>query len=362
MPEPLQNPSTPQAIRIARVLCIFLVMYVHVNPGISEVDPAGQGVRAFDWARFTLVNSAGRVSVGLLSVVSGYLAVSALARAGFGRLIAKRVRTLIVPMALWSALFMAMAMVGERVQPGYLARTLGGELGLARLPDWLFGLTRAPANAPLAFLRDIFVCSLLLPVLLRAQRAGAWVYVGVVAAIFGLAWVSPLLLTPSLAPLFAIGVWIGVSGKLPRISGRLALVCVAVSLALGVWASFHELTYIAGGVEADRNVKELALTLIRVPAAMALWWLALALARVKVGGALAQLEPYIFTVFCSHMLVLTVLWFGWERSFGRYYDPAYPVFFVLAPVVSLAVGVVLAIVLGRLVPPVFALLNGGRGG
>lgn len=348
------------AIAISRVLCIFLVIYVHVNPGIADTDPQAYGIRAFDWARYTLVNSLGRVSVGLLSVVSGYLAVGALSRAGYGGLLAKRVRTLIIPMVLWSALFLLLALAGDRLRPGSAANLLGGPLSPGSLPDLLLGLTRSPANAPLNFLRDIFVCTLLAPLLLAALKRHWALMAGLTLVIYAVAWFTPLLLTPNLIPLFAIGLYLGQCRRVPAIPAWLAWACWGLVIGIGAWVAARELHMIAQPNAADAFAVEAGRTAIRLPAAMALWAAAHWLAGRADTHALVRLEPYIFTAFCSHVIVLTLVWFVWEKALGGYYAAAYPVFFLLGPAIAIVAAMVFARLASAIAPPAFALLNGGR--
>ena len=68
--------STSLRIRIARPLCIFFMIWVHVNPGVAELNIAEHGVRLADWYRFFFADGVGRTSIGLLAIASGFLAIS----------------------------------------------------------------------------------------------------------------------------------------------------------------------------------------------------------------------------------------------------------------------------------------------
>jgi fucose 4-O-acetylase-like acetyltransferase len=358
------DPALGDPIRIARVVCIFAVIFVHVNPGISDFDPSGQGVRPFDWLRLEIVNSFGRASIALLSVISGYLAVFSLRKAGYGGFARKKVMSLLVPLAIWSAAMVALAFLGDQVRPGYAAATLGEPVSLLRLPDWLIGLTAPPANVPLYFLRDIFVCALLTPLLVSVWRRGWRAFLLLVAALYALGHLSPLFLTPNLLAFYAIGVAIALNGRVPQVPASAALVSLVAMLAIGAWVSVLQVGYLRAAPNAAHAapaIVEFWLTLIRLPAAVLFWWLSVRLARSAAGPRLAQFEPFIFFAFCSHMIVLTLMWFAWQQVFGGYYDAAYPVFFFLSPVAVLLIARMAVPVLGKLMPPVFRLINGGRG-
>lgn len=354
------DPAASEPIRIARVICIFFMMYVHVNPALSDFDPAGQGVRIFDLARMEIVNTMGRASIALLSVISGYLGVFSLRKAGFPGFAARRARALLVPLAVWNLAFLALVLAGEQVAAGYAARSLGGPVTTERLASLVFAAFDAPANEPLYFLRDIFVCSLMAPFLIAARQRSAWLYWTGVLVIYAIGQVSPLFITPNLLAFYAIGVWIACQGRLPVIPRPLVASSGAAVFLIGAWVTHLEIGYVRAPTPARLMELEAWLTVIRFPAAILFWWMALALSRSRLAGRVAALEPYIFFVFCAHMLILTVLWFAWQVPFGGYYAPAYPLFWAGAPVAALVIAVAGARILDRLAPGLFALVNGGR--
>lgn len=350
-----------EPIRIARVLCIFFLVYVHVNPGVSEFNPAVEGIGAFDWLRFTIVNSFGRASVALLSVISGYLIVHSLERAGYGAVLVKRARSLLIPLAIWSAVFLGLVMLGDRVDPGYAAKTLQGDLTLTRLPTLLLGVFGDPANVPLAFLRDVFVCALTVPLLLAALKRSGLLFMLVVLGLFVLGHLSIFLLTPNLLLFFSVGLWFAVSGTVPMdVPRSVFLISLFAFVVLGIVITGWNFDY-ALDQTATRDLQiEVALSVIRVPAAIVVWSISVWLAHQRFGRALSQFEPYMFIAFCTHMIVLLPVWFIWKGVLGGYYGAAYPVFFFLSPVVVFVSAWIFANIGARIAPSVLKLLNGGR--
>lgn len=354
------DPTVSRSIEIARVLCIFFMIYVHVNPGVAEFDPAGRGVSAFDWTRLMIVDSLGRASVALLSIVSGYLSFRSLARTPFPRFAGRRARALLVPMAIWSALFIALAVMGEQVSPGYAEKTLGGPLDLWRLPSLLLGLLSAPANLPLAFLRDIFVCSLLAPGLVIALRRGYGLFAALVLGLYLAGIFTPLFLTPNLLAYYALGLLVAQTGWSTRIDPAIEIAAWVLFALMGWAIAILHVRIIANPAPGLEVWSEVWLTVIRLPAAIAFWTLSMRLSRSHLGARIAAIEPYIFTAFCAHMIVLTVAWFAWQQVLGTYYAPAYPVFFFLGPVYAIVCGVVIAEAGTRISPTLFGIVNGGR--
>lgn len=348
-------------IRIARVVCIFLMIYAHVNPATAEFSPAVHGLRIFDAVRFWLADGAARASVGLLSLISGYLAFGSFQGASYGVLLERRARSLLIPMAVWSTGFLAVTLLGDIVRPGYAAETFGGAVTPWRLPDLLFGVTAPPANLPLSFLRDVFVCVALTPPLLFVLRRARWVLLGVLLVLAVTHAPIRIVLSPSILFLYAAGLAMGQAGvKRVRIEPAWLAAGSIVFLALSVWLAWAELHLPLQPQARWAALIEPAFNLLRLPAAIVFWALAGWLLQSPARRFLEALEPYVFIAFCSHLIVTTLVWAVWKQSLGGYYSPAYPVFFFAAPVVCFAAAAAIAQAGRRAAPELFRHINGGR--
>jgi len=349
-------------IRTARVLCIFFMIYVHVNPGSAAFDPVEHGVRAFDALRFWIADSAGRASIGLLSVVSGFLAAGALSRMSYPRLVAKKLRSLVVPMALWSALFLAFVLVGDRISPGYFEQTFGRAFGLDGLPNWLFGITAGPANGPLAFLRDIFVCALLSPLLAAALRRAGWATLAVLFVVMAAPVRTELLVSANILFFYALGLRFGLAGFAPTRFGPIAVGAVWTAFAAGgALLAWGEISAALGAPVLPAAAQGAGYDLLRLAAAPAAWMAAGWLSRSSLGEWARLAEPYVFVAFCSHLIATTAAWFVWQNLFGGYYGALYPLFFFLGPALAFAAAFLLVETGARVWPQGLAWLNGGRG-
>ncbi|HEX5370802.1 MAG TPA: acyltransferase [Dehalococcoidia bacterium] len=359
---PTQPPrDVSDSIRIARVLCIFFMIYVHVNPGVSRFAPDAEGIRLFDVARFWLVDSLGRASVALLSVIAGYLAVYSLRRDSVRRFASKKVTSLMTPLLLWDALFIAAAIAGNFISQGHLQDSLRGPLTLQRLPNLLIAVTASPANEPLDFLRDVFVCSMLAPLLIVTLRRSRNGYIVLVVALAALGFTTNFLHTPNILLLYALGIYVAQLETLPGLSAGVVSVSWVAMAALGLILAMGEIETTLHGAGSHANtLLEIGFSAIRLPAAVAFWDLSLRINRSRVLSRLARLEPFVFIAFCCHLLVTTVVWLFWQRILGGYYAPAYPLFFFLVPVFVMIAAVVLSEAANRYARPVFAMLNGGR--
>src|SRR3546814_10745051 len=92
------------AIAVARVLCIFGVVYVHAWTGLDGgrltlADSSTQGV--FRWVLMELL---GRSAVPLLGMISGWLVAGSASRRTYGAFIGGKPRTILLPLLLWHLL------------------------------------------------------------------------------------------------------------------------------------------------------------------------------------------------------------------------------------------------------------------
>src|SRR3546814_15709967 len=109
LPFSAASPRDP-AIDIARLICIFCVVYVHGGTGHPMEITRALPVRA-SYAYWILVEGLGRSSVPLLSIISGWPVAEPGKRLSIGR----KASTLCAPRAAWN------------LRAGYLA-------GVAALP------------------------------------------------------------------------------------------------------------------------------------------------------------------------------------------------------------------------------------
>lgn len=359
-PSPSLDKSTSLRIRIARPMCIFFMVLVHVNPGVAEVDLATHGVRLADWVRYFFADGVGRTSIGLLAIVSGFLAISTARVFPFGKFAMKRVRSLLIPMVVWSALLLMAYIAGDQVQPGYLEHQVGEAFAWSHIPNWLFGITDHPANFPLGFLRDLFICALLTPVIVLAMRKFALPVLAVLFVLMVTHAPSPFL--GNNIPLFySMGIWFALNGQtmerwIDRHAGKVILAFVIYALSLTTMSFQVQLHPNEGLEPIFTGLMEVE----RLFGAAAFWAIAGMILKTNWKSLITRLEPFAFFVFCSHIFLTTMLWMPFKFLVGDYYHPAYLVFFFLCPVLTFGLAIVGALMLGKLMPPVSAVLNGGR--
>lgn len=348
------TPAISARIKIARVLCILMLVYVHVPPWFPPGLADGRAPDAFD-IFFAFVNEAvSRTSVPLLSVISGYLLMmpdTAGKAISQGRRIAKKVPSLIIPLLLWNAIAVTLNFALGRLDP-------------ATPLEWInrfTALASSPMITPLYFLRDIFLCVLLFPLIrLALRRASRYTLIALAAmSIFGLT--AFLFINPFILLFFAFGCGVanGVFGE-PKI-GFWPVVALSIIIACVVTA-LH-LQQFRGLLPDDYWTRTglAALVMVQRASGALLFWKITAWLLERRAGALAQrIEPHIFFFFCAHTLVLGLLWRAVSTLGFDYGTAGYAIFYIAAPIWALIPVLAATAILLAISPPVLRMLCGGR--
>ncbi len=335
------------SITCARVLCIFSVMFVHVYSGYPHPWPVFGAFEGRDVLFHFFTDVLGRSSVPLLTIISGWL----LARQngqGYPALLRIKLKTLVVPMILWSAALLVLIALHAAVT-GRNTGLPGTALGWVNA---VASITQAPVNGPLAFLRDLFVVFLISPVLLPlVRRLGIWLLL-VLFCGTELFPSSPFLLRSQILLFFSIGVYLSnidvVRIRYPVVVGAFAFVMLTFA---------YDLARLSEGLPAAGYFGKASL--FRISVAILIWSVCGAIARVPIRWV-QRLEPYCFMAFCSHVLTFEVLSVPGRMVFGRADSPAYPIYFLLQPVLAFVAAIALTELLSVISPTTLRILNANR--
>jgi len=343
------------AVGVARVLCILGVVYAHAWVGRGGAELAAAAATPQGVLRQILMESLGRSAVPLLGMVSGWLVATSVRKRSYAGFVAGRARTVLAPMVLWNAL--AVVLVSG-----------GAYLGLVSAPvprTWTWVLNEifclaAPSeiNVQMAFLRDLFVCMAAAPLLVRAPR-GLLLAVAAATAAWSLSGVSfPLLLRPAILLFFVVGVIARRDGLERRVAelppGLLAIPYLALALG-SAWA------HAAWGGRGTAPVWMASLDLLLRFAAGAFFWaVAWRLAVRPAGRCLLKAEPYVFLMFCSHLIMIWLAGPLIGRLTGPLGAPLYPAYLLMQPALVLLATVGLGRLLVNVAPAAAGMLSGGR--
>ncbi|MEP9399382.1 acyltransferase [Mesorhizobium sp. KR2-14] len=322
-------------IRIARALCIFFMTFVHVQPGIAE-NVYDRDAGFFDIVYFILTRLVGLSSVSLLSIVSGFFIVSSLHKSGSLAIYRSKVKTLVVPLVAWNLLMLGLLGLYGLLSGKWQDWPEFTPLGLGNA---IFALTGWPLVVPLWFLRDLFVCCLLSPVLHVAltRTPIATILALVALTLFGEDFY--LLQRPQLLLFFGLGMWLRLAAadeaKIDRIARPLAfglIAMAAIFLTIRV-----ERVLLA---EMDETLRLTLDTLLRVTMAAGFWWATEAIRRSPLAEPLMRFEPYAFFLFCSHAILFNFGGIIFRRFFGNYGSDLFPITFFALPCLAAIAAIV----------------------
>jgi len=329
-------PEVSQRIAMLRMLMICGVVLLHVPPYVP-VDQVGSG--AFDFLKALAQNAVFRCTVPVLTLISGYLLFSAGLDRRPAALWRKKLLTLGVPFLFFNTL-LAVAVFGvQSAMPLPISYQLV-PFDARTMLDAAFGLTRSPINYPLNFLRDLFVLALLAPAFGLLLRRAAWPGLALVALVFRLDLDGWLLLRWDMAVMFYAGGMAAVRRWDLRRPDRWAVPCAVVFAALCVAVV---------ALEAGNT------TYLRLVAPFLVWPAASLLVGTRVGGWLRRMSGASYFIFLAHGPVLLVTWFAYRKL--QAWVP-YEVYWIVAPVATIAALICVRRIGMAAMPRVFGLLTG----
>lgn len=355
---------------MARLVAILCMVYVHVPDGHSA-----RVLHALPWENFTsliqglFIEGPGRAAASLLSVISGYLTARICMRQHFSwsGLYKRRFFSILLPMIIWTVATYIVYSVAAGGQQTFIdeATTL-----LAHLNILLF-LTEIPQGATmhLAFLRDLFVCILLAPLLLVGLKK----YPVALLSVLGFLYLAlhqnqaVIILRPLVLFAFTIGLFLAqrdvaldaIDKYWRSLACVTAFLTVIIMMANGNQFASVDSTLNSFGMDLRRNI---LYPLCRLFGSLALWAIISKAFSARGFDWAHRLSPYVFLTFCSHHLFLKTVYMGmWVPIFGSATDDAtYLVWFVTAPILALTMAIAAVHVASAININLGRFLTGGR--
>jgi len=298
-------------------------------------------------------------SVATLSLVSGFLLASAALHKPSFTLIWARVRTIYVPMLIWSGVFMLAAQLGYLLTGiATTASTSIDGLPISRIIlEKLMFIYGSPASPALGFLRDLTVSSILVILLLRVPRKEAlWVaLIGVLAlSLYG--GMAPLVYRPTILLFMLLGVAMYQTQRSLSVP-KVIIVLAALVLAVVTFQVF------SGINAAEANVQNtLAVNALNIAKRASLTVLVLSfgsmLVMTRFGTWLSGIGAHVYLAFLSHTTILPILWVLWSRGVGNEAHWTYPMFFICSPICVIGLAGLMGKVISLLPSPIQIWLRG----
>jgi succinoglycan biosynthesis protein ExoH len=340
-------------INLMRIVLISGIVLVHI-PFDPASSPFNGAYGLFDWLRVFLTESLFRVGVPALSAISGYLLFRG-GMEGFSYLktVRTKTQTVFLPFLLWNTAFFiaVLVMLSAGVGDGYVPGLWN--MSARDLLTQLFATEDFPVNIPLYFLRDLFVCILLSPLLAWLIRR---IPLLTLSALFLLAIVPEMSFYVVLKRSILFSFSFGIYASLYKIDIKaldryapLGVACLFAASALLATAIYMTGPSLPDWVQLFRNT-------LAIAGAAGFWMMSALLIKTNIGQRLSKTGSLSFWIFCAHYPLLVLLWMAWGKSGIDFY----PAFFVLSLAVLFPVLAVSNNVARRTVPRFYGVMTGGR--
>ena len=269
--------------------------YVHLHffplPGAS-----------FPITDITIVDTFGRSSVPLLSVLSGYFMVGFFAKRSYIKALFLRGKSLIVPMVIWN--LVACILLGFTYP----------------LWDALFAATDQSKLIYLTFLRDLFIMSLLVPILIICAQKVPWIFAAAILAYYVSGWSNSIILRPQIAFFFSLGILFAVyPQQIPKGGRIIALIGVIVAICWQVL--YPDLS----GFYFDNLY-------LRPVVAFSFWMLALSIAAKQ--PIIGRFDKTAFAFFLMHGIIFVIVGSVYSKLPTLHTIPIYYTVWILTPPIS----------------------------
>jgi succinoglycan biosynthesis protein ExoH len=339
-------------INLMRILLIAGIVFVHI-PYDPPRSPYLGAYGVVDWIRVYLGDSLFRIGVPCLSAISGYLLFHrGLSGFDYPKVMRTKAKTVLLPFLLWNSTFLLAVLIAQKLDmgQGYLPDAAGATP--RELVSHALALEAWPINLPLYFLRDLLLCLVLSPLIghlvMRYPRATLLLFLAYAV----LPVPNGIFLKKSILFGFSVGVYAALHQvDVKRLDAHarpvvLAVALVSLLLAAGLYATgpqYPQWMDVLRGIVAISGI-------------FGAWALSSLLIRTRLGARLGAGSGLSFWIFCAHYPLLIVLWMAWNRA-GAWH---YPLFYFVAPVLTIAALVVSHGLMKLLAPGLLALLTGDR--
>lgn len=363
-------------INAARMLMICGLVWHHLFeiPGSTHSPRISmQGVTHFVPE---LVNSffhmAMMTAVPILSVVSGFLFFRR-AEMDYPRLFRSRFRTVALSSWLWCALWLAFGWVLYSVArgAGWLDTPGLGWLGYGfenanamTVINGIFGVTREPFAYQFWFIHDLIITIMFTPFIYFFLRLFGWYLLVLMTAAWLFVPDPPLMFSGNVPLFFTVGAWLtlpqsaGLGSTLLQLEKHRGLLLALLAVALLVRIFAHRF----GALEVHLQSYQY-LCLLRIIGVLAIG--ALISARVRAQRStddfFVHYGCYTFFIFAVHYPLIELLQLGVMMIPGHATAVGMLLSWLLVPLVTIGIALVMAVAMENYLPALFNVLNGGRG-
>jgi succinoglycan biosynthesis protein ExoH len=365
----LADSQVSQAISFARIGLIMGLVFLHYGAYPNSTVSPFDGMNPVAHQSATFVSSALLFfffsAVPLLSTVSGWLFFK------FGRheatpalrqRITRRVSSLYLPLIFWNGLYLWLAVFLLGFWPDSpLLDQLNIRLldaGLSEYANAVFAITHHPIGFQFWFVRDLLVTVLVSPLLWALLRYAP--YAGMAA--LGAAWLAGhdlgIFFRADVVFFFYLGGFLRLRKMPLEIGPRATTVLLALYIVL---VALRAMAPLAIDMTPDRPaLLEAATRAMRLLGVLACWGACLRFSALPWGRTVAHYGGLSFFLFATHFPLVVAIKYALWPLLPAQTDMWMVVHYVSSVSLTVAIGLSAGLVLARIAPDTFALMNGGR--
>jgi len=327
-------------IAMLRPLLIIAMVFSHMQStsiNMSDIDPG-----FFNHVGAFFIHGIARGTVPTMSMIAGFLLFSMSLDLQFTKMVKKKMTTLVIPFIAFNLAYVAYVVVCDIV---FKENRLGDLATLAASIGWfdvLFGFGQYPVNAPLYFVRDLIVFSLMAPLLGGIMRTLPVLGLAGLIVIFGFNHDGNLVFRSSSLILFYIGGMAAVYKWDLLAMDKYAKPCAVIFLLLCLALMAFKM--------ADNTILVMAAPFLIWPAASLL-----SKTRIEAWGL--KHAKYSFFIFAAHMPLMELTWLAVT---GPLKFVPYIVYWAITPFAVSAFLMVVYNVSMRVAPTAFNIMVGAR--
>lgn len=332
--------SISDRIWVTRYLMVIGIIILHLPP----YQPLSQlGDFSFEYIKAFFTHAVFRATVPLLTVISGYLIFSSGLQKKPFKLTKSKLQTLIVPLILWN---LPLAVAVFAIQKyGLISHQFSAQLYPFSIVNWInavLGLFDNPINYPLNFLRDLFVVSILAPVMWPVLRRLPYIGLAAVLCIYYWNLDGSLILRNSMLISFYVGALAATREWDLKKLDPYAVLCLI---------SFISICVIVIGYRIENR------EIIRLVSPFLLWPAMSLIMDKGIGHILLKYSRNSFFTFLAHGPIILVLYILYSKLLP---EAPYQLYWIFAPLVTVILTVFANRYFAKKIPSLHKLFLGGR--
>jgi hypothetical protein len=267
-------------------------------------------------------------------------------------------------LVFWCAFYLAVFYVIYQIDPQTPLRRDFSDVSTFGAWDYvnaLFAITDWPIDYPFWFVRDLFLCVLLSPLLWLVLKKAPFLGAAGMVVIWLANFRFGIFFRPDMLAFFYFGGLLRVTDAPLKIGGRTTLILGLIALVFTALRALGPL-YLPAPLSFETFPLTIVMRIFRLVSVVACWGLFLYMGRHPWGRALARYSGVAIFVFATHALVLGLLKYAlWPLIPGQS-DLWMLAHYALCIGLTLAVVYPTGMLLERYAPKLFSFLIGGRAG